>query len=59
VIRTISIAVVVATIPAVFIVAARSQRVSLVAVPTQGVALLPEAEAHVSPTAVADAGGSQ
>jgi hypothetical protein len=58
VIRTIKIAVVAATILVAFIVAVRSQGVSLVAVPTQEVALLPEAEAHTLPTAVADAGGS-
>jgi hypothetical protein len=41
--------------PAVFIVPVRSQAVSTVAVYTQEVALLPEAEAHGSPTAVSDA----
>jgi hypothetical protein len=45
VIRTIKIAVVGATMAAVFIVAVRSQEV----------ALLPEAEAHMSHTAWADA----
>ena len=55
VIRTIKIAVVAATILAVFIVAVRSQAVFIVAGRTQEVALLPEAEVRMSPTAVADA----
>jgi hypothetical protein len=49
VIRTIKIAVVAATMLAVFIVAVRSQEA----------ALLPEAEAHTWPTAVADVVGSK
>ena len=39
--------------PAGFIVAVRSQGVHIVAVRTQEVALLPEAAAHMSPTAAA------
>jgi len=49
VIRTIKTAVVAPIIAAVFIVAVRSQEV----------ALLPEAEAHTWPTAVADVVGSK
>jgi len=49
VIRTIKTAVVAAIIAAVFIVAVRSQEA----------ALLPEAEAHTWPTAVADVVGSK
>jgi hypothetical protein len=55
VIRTIKIAVVAATILVAFIAAVRSQAVFIVAGRMQEVALLPEAEAHMSPTAVADA----
>jgi hypothetical protein len=59
VIRTIKIAVMAATMAAVFIVAVRSQAAFIVAARTQEVALLPEAEAHMSPTAVADAVGNE
>jgi hypothetical protein len=64
VIRTIKIAVV-AVMWAGSIVAAQSQAVPIVAVSTQEVApqpeaaLLPVAEAHVSPTAVVDAVGDK
>jgi hypothetical protein len=59
VIRTINIAVVAATILAVFIVAVRSQAVFIVAGRTQEVALLPEAGVRMSPIAVADAVGNK
>jgi hypothetical protein len=65
VIRTINIAVVAATIAAVSILAVRLQAVSTVAVRTQEAALLPEvallseAEAHMSPTAAAHAVGNR
>ena len=59
VIRTINIAVVAATILAVFIVAVRSQAVFIVAVQSQEVALLPEAGVRMSPTAVEEAVGSK
>ena len=54
-IRTTNIAVAAAPMLAVLIVALRSQAVFIVAVRTQEVALLPEAEAHMSPTAAVEA----
>jgi len=59
VIRTIKTAVVAAIIAAVFIVVVRSQAVFIVAVRSQEAALLPEAEAHTWPTAVAHVVGSK
>jgi hypothetical protein len=58
VIRTINIAVVAAIMAAVSILAVRSQAF-IVAVRSQEVALLPEADAHTLPTAVADVVGSK
>jgi len=58
-IRTINIAAA-AGMQAAFIVLVRSLAVSIVAARTRGVALLPEAEAHMSPTvAAADAVGNR
>ena len=57
VIRTTNTAV--APPMAVFIAVVRSQAVLFVAVRTQEAALLPEAEAHMSLTAAADAGGNK